>query len=416
MIRSISVLGSSSGRNAGDAALIAGLMEAIDKTFDDRLLYEIPTINEKFIWRNYPNKVRPISMMPWALSVKMLGLPTLLSMLRTDLSLVFDAILFDRSLYNPVFNHMSTLRLFAPLAKKRGRKLGYYNVGVGPVNTPKGREMLRELSEMMDFITVRDQASFDILRDIGVQNPNVLLTADAALNVTPSSPARVDEIFRSLGLDPQGEVLGINVSMYLDSWTAAGKKGMSRERFVAVYSQALNRVAEQLGVPILIIGTQHDDVPLSKMIQANITKKVRSVVCSNIEYSLYDIKGVLGRVSLLFAMRLHAAILASSELAPVSTLPHQPKVNHYMATLGLTDYSMSFDNFSEEGVAAHILRAWEDRQKIKARLNEIIPVLKGEAFKAAELVHAVHCGEDVARAIERLNSRPRAALAVANGR
>jgi polysaccharide pyruvyl transferase WcaK-like protein len=405
MIKTISVLGSSSGRNAGDAALIAGLMEAIDGTFNQRLLYEIPTINERFIWNAYPNRVRPVSMMPWALSVKMLGIPTLMSMLRADLSLVFDAILFDRSLYNPLFNHMSTLRVFAPLAKKKGRKLGYYNVGVGPITTPAGAKIFRELSEMMDFITVRDQASYNILRDCGVKNPNVLLTADAALNVTASPKERIDQIFKDLKLDPNEEVLGINVSTYLDSWTAPGKKGMSREKFVDVFSKALNIVTEQIGKPILLIGTQHDDVPLSKAIQSKLTNKVKNAICSNIEYSLYDIKGILGRVSLLFAMRLHAVILASSELAPVSALPHQPKVHHYLETLGLSEYGLTFEGFSSETVSQHILKAWEERKKIKNTLENIIPKLKNEALKAAELVFALDQGEDISSAIQRLNQR-----------
>lgn len=403
-IKTISVLGSSSGRNAGDAALIAGLMEAIDETFAQRLLYEIPTIKENFIWHAYPNRVRPISMMPWALSVKMLGLPTLRSMLRTDLSLVFDAILFDRSLYNPLFNHMSTLRLFAPLAKKKGRKLGYYNVGVGPITTPAGAKIFKELSEMMDFITVRDQASYDILRDCGVKNENVLLTADAALNVTASPKERVQNILKDLGYNPQEEILGLNVSTYLDSWTAPGKKGMPREKFINVYSEAINKVIDQIGKPVLIIGTQFDDVPLSKAIQAKLSTKVKTGVCSNIEHSLYDIKGILGQMSLLFAMRLHAVILASSELAPVAALPHQPKVHHYLDTLSLGDQALTFEDFSPETVSQHILKAWELRSSTKQTLTNVIPGLKRKAFKAAELVYALNNGEDISSAITRLKA------------
>ncbi|RIK99934.1 MAG: hypothetical protein DCC75_14225, partial [Proteobacteria bacterium] len=169
-INSITLLGSSSGRNAGDAALISGIMDSIDAALGKRVLYEIPTIKPEFILNNYKNNVKPISMLPWHLSVKMLGLPTYQSIMRTDLTLVFDAILFDRSLYNPLFNYLSTLYVLLPRAKRRGKRLGCYNVSAGPVSTESGRMMLKSVCEVMDFITVRDQASFDLLNSLGVSN------------------------------------------------------------------------------------------------------------------------------------------------------------------------------------------------------------------------------------------------------
>ena len=128
MIRSISLLGSSSGRNAGDAALLSGIMDSIDSRLGRRLVYEIPTIRPNYVWHNYNNKVRPVSMLPWSLSVKMAGIPTVASILRSDLTMVFDAILFDKQLYNPLFNYLSTINFLLPLAKKFNKKLGFYNV------------------------------------------------------------------------------------------------------------------------------------------------------------------------------------------------------------------------------------------------------------------------------------------------
>ena len=86
---------------------MAGIMDSVDSAVGRRLTYEIPTIKPRFIKETYPNITRPISLMPWHGTVKMLGLPTLRSILRTDFSLIFDAILFDRSLYNPLFNFLS---------------------------------------------------------------------------------------------------------------------------------------------------------------------------------------------------------------------------------------------------------------------------------------------------------------------
>ena len=401
-IDSLTLLGSSSGRNAGDAALMSGLMDTVDEACGERLRYEIPTINTGFVKRSYANRVQPVGMMPWNLSVKMLGIPTYRSVMRTDLTLLFDAILFDRSLYNPLFNFLSTLRLLLPRARKRGKRMACFNVGAGPVDSKAGRDMLRDVAELMDFITVRDRESFDILRDIGVTNPRILLAADAAVNVNPCGEDRVDAILRELGLDGEREILAVNINQYLDTWARPRREPMGKERFLGVYAHAINRVADETGASVLLVTTQHHDVAITRELMARIDRAPAMALLANTEYSHYEIKGVLGRASLLFAMRLHASILGSSALTPVIGLAYQPKVDFYFNSLGLPEYSLPFEAFSEEGLTAHIRKAWEERGQIGDRLKVRIPELQREARKAARLVAAMRRGEDMEEAFGRI--------------
>ena len=385
LLNTVTLLGSSSGRNAGDAALISGIMDTVDAACGKRLMYEIPTINNAFIRSAYANNTRPVGMMPWNGSVKMLGIPTYRSMMRTDLTLLFDAILFDRSLYNPLFNFLSTLYLLLPRARKRGKPMGCFNVGAGPVDTAHGRKMLREVAELMDFITVRDQESFDIFKDIGVQNPRIMLAADAAVNVTPSDPERVDEILRSAGIEPGQEFLGININKYLDTWSRPRREPMGKDRFLSIFAEAINGFASEADVPVLFVTTQHHDVEVTRELMGRIDKARHVAHVGNIDHSHYDIKGVLGRSALLFAMRLHASILGSSALAPVIGLAYQPKVDFYFNSLGLADYSLNFDHFNPADLTAHMRRGWEHRAQIGDCLKKRIPELQFEAKKAAEI-------------------------------
>ena len=402
MIETVTLLGSSSGRNAGDAALLSGIMDSVDGAFQHRLLYEIPTICPDYIWHNYENRVRPVSMLPWNLSVKMLGLPTFASIMRSDLSLIFDAILFDRSLYNPLFNYMSSLYLMLPLAKRRGKKVACFNVGVGPVTTSAGANMLRELCELMDFITVRDDDSRKILEDLGIKNPHVLVTADAALNIEASKRDRSQALLAKAGLGDASEILAINVSAYLNTWIASTRQPLQKHEFVRVYAAALNRVVEETGAALLFVCTQHHDVPLTREIMEKVSSSCPKGLISNRTCNHYDIKGVLSCVTLLFAMRLHAVILASSSMTPVVALPHQPKVVHFMRSLGLERYALSFDNFSEDALASAITAAWQERKTIHQTLLDVIPRLKRRANLAAQLVLALDRGDDIAKTLQTL--------------
>ncbi len=404
MINSITLLGSSSGRNAGDAALIAGIIDSVDAAVGRKVIWEIPTIKPSYIRDNYRGITRPISMLPWAGSVKMLGIPTYRSIHRTDMSLIFDAILFDRALYNPLFNYLSTVSLLLPAAKRKGKLLGYFNVGVGPITTPAGSKMLQKLSDEMDFITVRDQDSYRILQEIGVKNPNILVTADAALNMAGSSEERVDEILGSIGFNRSEQILAINLSKYIDTWAGAGTTPMGKERFAKTYAAALDRALEKIQAPVLFVCTQVHDVPLTKMVMELVTKAPKKGIITNERYNHYDIKGVLGAVSLLCGMRLHATILASASLTPVLGLPHQPKVIHYFRTIDLEDRIITFKDFTEESFGEFIVKGWEQRAKIRATLERKVPQNKQRALRAAELVAALDRGEAVDTAIRGLSS------------
>ena len=412
MLRTATLLGSSSGRNAGDAALIAAIAASTDAACGRPLRYEVPTIRPDYIRNHYPPNVRPVGMLPWNLSVKMLGLPTWRSVRRADLTLIFDAILFDRALYNPLFNFLSTLYLMLPAAKRRGRRLGYYGVGAGPVATPAGRRMLREISELMDFIAVRDQDSHDILREIGVKNPRLLVAADAALNAPACDDARAEEILRTKGLDPRAEHLAININHYLDTWAGTGRAPIGRERFLGIYAEALERIHAEAGAPLLFVATQHADVEITRELMARVKKARVAGLLTNVEFDHLEIKGLLRRVGLLFAMRLHAMILASAEGAPIAGLAYQPKIHHYFTRIGLREHSLGFEDFSVDALVAHVLKAWRGRAGLRAHLARTIPALQAEARKPAELVAAIDRNEDLDAAVARLQSPPTATAGV----
>jgi polysaccharide pyruvyl transferase WcaK-like protein len=393
-INSITILGSSSGRNAGDAALLSGIMDCIDTACGERMLYEIPTYRPPYIWNNYENKVRPISMLPWSGTVGMLGFPTFSSIRRSKLTIIYDAMLFDRKLWNPLTNYMSSAWLYLKYLKAQGSLVGFYNVGAGPVTTPWGKKMLKELAELADFITVREVDSYNLLKDLGANEEKMLVTADAAIPVRPTEPKKVQEMFAECGIPWGEEVLAININSYLNSWAGLGQSEMTAESFVRTYSAALNRFLQEVQVPVLFVATQHSDVPITEKLMAATNAPKGKGLFSNVKYNHHDVKGVLQHVSLLFAMRLHANILATSALTPAVALVFQQKVKSYFDLLELPKNVLSFSDFSEESLLEKLRYGWSHRAEIKEQLKKVIPILTNETAKAADIVAAIHRGED----------------------
>lgn len=374
-------------------------MDSIDLACGERLLYEIPTIKPDFVYRAYKNRVRAIGMWPWNLSIKLLGVPTYRSIMRTDLSLVFDAVLFDRSLYNPAFNYLSSLYLLLPHARKAGKRVAWFNVTAGPVTTPMGKRMVRELAEITEFITVRDQSSLDILRELGVQQQNIFVTADAALNTQPASDERVAEIWKTLGFAPGEEVLAINVNKYRDTWAGLNRAPTPEDEFIRVYAEACSELSKKLDLPLLFVCTQHHDVPLTKAIIQRINSGKKISLVTNIDYGHEDLKGVLSQVSLLIAMRLHCNILGTSALTPALALQFAPKVKHYYDSLGLPQNCVSFEKFSVSLLVENGLRAWSERHETRKTLERRIPELQRDAHKSGQIVALLRQGLSAEQAI-----------------
>lgn len=403
-LNSITILGSSSGRNAGDAALLSGIMDCIDHACGRRVLYEIPTYRPSYIWNNYENKVRPISMLPLSGTVGMLGVPTFSSIQRSKLTIIYDAMLFDRKLWNPLTNYMSSAWLYLKHLKKQGNLAGFYNVGVGPVTTEWGKRMLRELAELADFITVREQDSYDLLKDFGIDENKMLVTADNAIPVRASSQEKVQEIFSNLGLSLGSEILAININSYLNTWAGLDQATISADEFIQVYADALNEFLASVKVPVLFVCTQHSDIPVTEKLMSKIKSGNKTALFSNVEYNHHDVKGVLANVSLLFAMRLHANILATSALTPAVALVFQKKVESYFKLLGLPDNLLSFADFSKDALLTKLKFGWENRNKIKSQLEKVIPGLALETAKSAEIVAAIDKGGDFLKVIRDLKT------------
>src|SRR6266540_1456353 len=180
----VTVIGNFSGRNAGDAAILGGLLRDITETYPHRRLrFDVPTINPGFVRNTYAEyPVRPVSLLPTSLSLKILGVPIVRSVLGADLVLVTDAILFDRKLYNPLFNYLHTLSWVLPWGARRGVPIVLYAVSLGPVTTAAGRTCLTQVLRATCRLIVRDRPSRALARELAPGAPMPIVAADCALS------------------------------------------------------------------------------------------------------------------------------------------------------------------------------------------------------------------------------------------
>lgn len=382
----VCVIGNFSGRNAGDAAILGGLLEDISRLHDD-VEFEVPTINTAFVAREFAHyRIKPIGLMPWNMSIKILGLPLFMSINRCDLVLVTDAILFDRKLMNPLYNYLWTMALALPWAHKRGKPVVLYNVSLGPVHTPAGILCLQKVIDASGDIILRDRMSSNVLSAVNRSSRKVLQGADCALNANVTRGADLDALFEREKLCPAGaSFITVNINSYLDVFLQRDKR-TTKDGFVRIMAETIDRMMETHGLRVVFVQTQPMDLTLAREVFSAVKNQSGISMITNVNYSYRDLAGVLSRADIHIGMRTHSLILAASVQTPVVGIACTPKNRGFMDSIEQTARMIEFEDFRTETFFNLCSTAWMNREAIRKDMGPIIAREKQLARSSATLL------------------------------
>lgn len=379
----ITLLGSNSGNNAGDAAILAASLEVLSAELPGAE-FLVPTHKPQFVDRNYGSKfnVKGINFMPWTGSIRLIGISTFRALARSDVALICDGIIFDRKLFNPFFNWLINLVFLVPWCKLVGCKLVCYNTGIGPFKTKLGRKLARYLIDSCALVTMREEDSKQLCLDIGVTQP-VELTADAAFANKVSDDRRAHEIAIAEGIDFSRPLLGINLTAYADTWL--GEKGSNGKRdFVELIANGITAANAKLGCEFdPIVFSTH---PMDESSAQRLAGLLHAPLVSNTKYLSHDLQAIMQKCQLFMGMRFHSLVLSSAVAAPIVGMVYMPKVKSYMKQLHSEDCMLELAEVSANQIAEILEYAWPIRAEIRARQQIVVKRLKQLSLKAAELV------------------------------
>jgi polysaccharide pyruvyl transferase WcaK-like protein len=393
--RRVVVLGSLSGRNAGDTALARVLIDDLSVSLPG-CRFSIATIDPDRVGAELGEnpRVELVNTHPRRGGLKLWSLPLLKRLRRADLVVVTGNPLFDRKLWNPVSNYLLPLSLLLPYAKRRGAKLVLYNVSLGPVQTPTGRRLIQRALGACDAVHVRDQRSAELAERLGA-GPKPVVTADSALRLQGPPTASVDAELERLGLGDGRPMLGVSVNAYLDAFMAEGFH-QTREvnAVVGRLAEAVDGLAAAVGGRLVFFVSQDMDLAMTRRVVAKV-RTPSPVVVSNRELGMSGLAGLLGRCDLVTGMRTHALILAASESVPVVGLLSYDKTAGFMESLGLGQWVVSFKQVLEGRYEPVLRRAWASRAATREHLDAVLPAMRARAGYTADVAAALVQGERV---------------------
>ncbi|MBD5134230.1 MAG: polysaccharide pyruvyl transferase CsaB [Clostridiales bacterium] len=215
-------------------------------------------------------------------------------------------------------------------ARRSGCKVLMYGCGIGPIIHPGNRRRTaRVIDRCVDVITLRDSASREELRALGVTRPQVILAADPAVTLPAAPPADADALLEGMGLHPrEGEkYLGVTVR----PWPGFEDK-------VPSFAAAVDHAYERYGlIPVFIPIEGRPDAAAAQKVAAQLKKAPAHLLpaCPTTELAI----ALYARMDAALSMRLHALIFAAVGGVPLVGVVYDPKVSAFLDDAGQDLYS-----------------------------------------------------------------------------
>lgn len=330
--------------NAGDEAVLAGLVRAFRaRQGEPDLAIEALSIA--------PDATRAAHGIESAHRMR-IG-PVLRSISRADLvASGGGSLLQDTTSTYSIFYYLAIVRL----AQLLGKRTMFIAQGIGPLNIPRSRNLTAAVANRLDAITVRDDDSAALLRQIGCTKP-VEVTADPAL---------------LLGAPVNGtERMGVGIA--LRPWQ--DKTPQLIDALATSYRSAVGG-EPAIGMPMYRGDDEAPNGLFAQAIGASFPQGASSMA---------DLLASAARTKMVVAMRLHALIFAAASHTPSVALSYDPKVAAFMAQIGQGDAVYDIAANDPALLSEIVKRVWDERDARSAAIAAIMPGLRECAQRNADV-------------------------------
>ncbi len=253
-----------------------------------------------------------------------------------------------------------------------GCKVMMYGCGIGPVRKKKNRTLAaRVIDKNVDCITLRDPDSFDELSGIGVTRPCMKLAADPTLGIAPADDADICTVLENEGINPNEKYLCLcmrnwkNIDLVLDE-----------------IADAADYAAKEYGLKIALIPMERKkDLPIAERLRDKISAP--SVIVSG-EYDVHTVIGILSKMHVIMAMRLHALVFGAGQGVATIGIAYDDKVTGFMNYIG-REMCVQYEECTSDMLKGFIDRTARDSEYSEAMKRACLVLRENEKQNIEEL-------------------------------
>lgn len=257
------------------------------------------------------------------------------------------------------------------MAKHYKKTVMVYANGVGPIDGKLNRVLTKKILEKVDFITLRDRESEIFVRELGVRNENIVVTADPVFSLDAIKREDVLSLLEGENIPLDKPLIGLAIR----DWK-------NRDILIESISKASDYMIEKYDANILLIPMHYpEDLEISK----EVINKINSdnVYILREKYSIDEIMGVIRELEIILAMRLHSLIYAATQGIPMVGIVYDPKIVGFLNMIEVPNM-VDMENLIYEDLIENIDDVWKNKEEIKLNLNKHEKILRKRAMENIE--------------------------------
>ena len=259
-------------------------------------------------------------------------------------------------------------------AKKYGLKVMLYANGIGPIVKEENKKRASKVLNSVDIITLRDDESYQVLKELGVSKPEIIVTADPAF----SFETDVKDIAKDFCIE--GDYFCISVR----NWSETDEKVIAGMASMADY------ISEKYSLIPVFVPMQFDkDLNPGRIIASKMKNKA---VVIHKKLTLKQIFSLIKYSKAIVAVRLHMLIFGATMGIPSIGIDYDPKIKGFQKHIGVPYVlekediqNLAFENVIDDFMA--------NREQLRKALEEHLVEIRQKAKENAKIASDIIFGE-----------------------
>lgn len=287
-------------------------------------------------------------------------------------------------------------------AHAEGKPCVSYAVDAGSLSRLNRWLVKREASKA-DLIVMRNRASSDLLRSLGVTAPTEV-TADTAFEFD-TDPADAGILSRLWPGSDAGVVGMAPVDFYqwpvvIRPWGRAEdcydwpyyfsrskKRSKATEALARGLAAEADRIIERHGKRVALIGMEGLDAPICNSILAHMAHHEDARVFTSLNYNASQMTSILRSLDLLVTSRYHAAVLSMAAGVPLVAVAHDRRLRYLFEEAELTGFFVENTDPELLGkISANVDRLLADPDAARNSIHESYLEQKARAARNKDLL------------------------------
>ncbi|HOV42579.1 MAG TPA: polysaccharide pyruvyl transferase family protein [Syntrophothermus lipocalidus] len=279
------------------------------------------------------------------------------------------------------------------VAQAKGVPVVFLGHSIGPFRSSLDKDMFVRVARRAQLITVRESLSLSyVINHLGIPEDKVHLTADPAFLLEPCSGETTDAILRAYGVSESDSYVTIAPSQGISQFA-----GVSQSEHFLALCKVMEWVLDSTEEKVVLIPHVHegsasiDDRIIVTELARRFNYNERIKVIGG-DHTAQELKGIIGRSTMVIAERMHATIAGLSLGVPTVTIGYSVKAEgilndiagQKLRTLGLMIPIIEFINDCD--IKTRMAEIWARRESIRDGLLENILIVRARALRNFELL------------------------------